>query len=116
MEKNKCRLITKEEKNILRGVKNVRKELNNELENYYYLMLDIEDGLNTLFEHNAMTDTEIIEFVERNECLYAYNEAKNFIEEYELPFEMYAIIPIEFLLKARILVFKKLDYYGLEIE
>lgn len=116
MEKNKCRLVTEEEKNILKGVKRVRKEINSELENYLHLMMDIDDGLDTLYEHDAMTDVELMEFIERNECLYAFNEAKNFIYEYGLPFEMYAIIPMEFLLKARTLVFKKLDYYGLEIE
>ena len=42
MEKNKCRLVTEEEKNILKGVKRVRKELNSELENYLHLMIDID--------------------------------------------------------------------------
>lgn len=116
MENNKYRLITEEEKSILRGVKAVKKELNETLEEYLQLILDIDDGLDTLYEHEAMTNAEIMEFIERNECLYAYNEAKNFIEAFKLPFEMYAIIPLEFLLKARILVFKKLDYYGLEVE
>ena len=40
-------------------------------------MMDIDDGLDTLYEHDAMTDAELMEFIERNECLYAFNEAKN---------------------------------------
>ena len=64
MEKNKCRLVT-EERKILKGVKRVRKELNSELENYLHLMMDIDDGLDTLYEHDAMTDAELMEFIER---------------------------------------------------
>ncbi|MCR5146542.1 MAG: hypothetical protein K6B70_04275 [Clostridia bacterium] len=116
MENKKCRLVTEEEKEILKGVKRIGKELKSELETYYHLMIDIDDGLDTLYEHEVMTDTEIMEFINRNDCLYAYNEAKKLICEYGLPFEMYAIVPIEFLLQARTLILKRLDYYGLEIE
>lgn len=43
MEKNKCRLITEEEKSILRGVKTVREGLEDRLEDYIHLMIDIDN-------------------------------------------------------------------------
>ena len=113
---NGFKIVKTEDKDLIKQIERIDIKTEDLQVEYTHLIMDIDDGLATLYENGVMSNEELIDFIKRNDCLYICNEVRNTIKEYNLPFVFNTLIPKKILLKARALIIRKLDYYGLEIE